>query len=154
MHDVVAHCGGVFDELFVFDDVQAGECGGHGHVVLAVGVGVDDAAFHGVEDGGHDFGAGDDRADGDVAAGEGFGDAEDVGLDAVRSVEGEPFAGAAEAALDFIEDEQGAGGLAEALGFFEIAGGDDFAGFSLDGFDDEGGDVLGGEGVFERWRDR
>ncbi len=148
-HGVVAHGGGVFDEFFVFDDVERGECRGHGEVVLAVGVAVDDAAFHGVEGGFHDVGSGDDGTDGDHAAGEGFGDAEDVGVHTFKMMEGEPFAGAAEAALDFIEDEERAGGAAEALGFAQVIAGEDFARFPLDGFDDEGGGVFGGEGALE-----
>ena len=148
-HHVIAHRGGVLDELFVFDDVEGSESGGHGHVVLAVGVGVDDAAFHRIKDGLHDGLTGDDGADGDVSAGEGLGDAEDVRFNPIEMLECEPFAGSAEAALDFIEDEDGAVGFAESLGGAEEFFGDHFAGFSLDGFDDEAGDILAGEGLLE-----
>ena len=149
VHDVLAHGGGVFDELVVFDDVQGGEGGGHRHVVLAVGVGVDNAAFHGVEDRLHDGFARNDGADGDVTTRQRLGDAEDVGLDAVKVLEGEPFAGATEAALDFVEDEDGAVGFAEALRGAKEFFGDHFAGFALDRFDDEACNVLVGEGLFE-----
>ncbi len=125
--------------LLFLDDIEAGEGGGHGHVVLAEGVGMDDAAFHGIEDGVHDARGGDDGADGDESAGEGLGAADDVGLDVGPVLEGEPFSGSAEAALDFVGDEEGAEFVAEALGLDKEIVGDDFAAFALDGLDDEGG---------------
>ena len=71
------------------------------------------------------------RADGEAAA-EGFGGGENIGNDAVMLI-GEPFAGASDAGLDFVEDQQGVVLVAEGAGGFQIrlVGGVDAA-FALD----------------------
>jgi hypothetical protein len=101
--------------------MQAGQRGGHRQIVLAEGVGMDDAALHGIENAVHDLAAGDDRADRHISARERLGDADDVGLDIRPVLEAEPFAGAAQAALHFIDDQQRAVFAAEPLGLGEIA---------------------------------
>ena len=68
-HRVVAHGGGVFDQLLLLDHPQTRDGGGHGEVVLAEGAGMDDAALHGVEDAVHDLRPGDDRPHRHEAAG-------------------------------------------------------------------------------------
>ena len=132
----------------MFEDVEGGEAAGAGEVVAAEAGGVDDAAVEAGIDFLVDGAAGDDGSGGDVACGEGFGEGDDVGLE-VPVFEGEPFACAAEAGLDFVADEECAVVVAEGLcGWVVVVGGVVDA-FALDEFEDEGGDVAFFEFGFE-----
>ncbi len=63
-----------------------------------------DAALHGIENAIHDLWASDHRTDRDESAGEGFGRADDVRFDVWPMLIAEPFAGATEAGLDFVQN--------------------------------------------------
>ena len=83
-------------------------------------------------------------AKGHVAAGEGFADADKVGVDA-SVVVGEAFAGASEAHGDFIYNEEDFVLFAAVGELFEIAGGIHLhaGGAETEGFEDDGGEVVG-----------
>lgn len=130
--------GGEAGEDVVRDAAREGVAAEGGAVVAGFDVG----AYRGAGDEG--------GADGDAVA-EGFGGGEDVWVGGgVVSVEvvavGPEFAGAGEAALDFVEDEQS--GVAVAViaeGVEEFRGGDVDAAFALDGLDDHAAGLRGDE---------
>ena len=86
------------------------------------------------------------------AAGERFGEGGDVGEDGFSSVLevliGTPFAGAAHAGLDLVEEQKGAGGVAEFAGGAEEVFGDEVdAAFALEYLEGNGADVFGEGGA-------
>jgi len=93
-------------ERILLDHPQARDRRGHGHVVLAEGVGVDDAALHRVEHAVHHLWRGDDSPHRHEPARQRLGAADDVGLDIGPVLKGEPLARPAQAALHFVEDQQ------------------------------------------------
>ena len=120
--------------------VQRGQPAGHGEVVAPEGAGVDDAAVHAREHALVNFAAGADGGGGHVAAAEGFREGDDVRVE-VPMLEGEHFAGAAEAGLHLVADEERAVFAAERLGLRqEIVARDEDA-LALHGLGDEGRDV-------------
>ncbi len=111
---VVAKIGGALAQTFAFQDFEGGQPGAHGQSIFAEGGSVDDGALERTIDRivnavGHQ-----DRAAGDEAAAEGFGEDDHVGLEAV-AMRGEEGAGAKHAGLDFIEDEERSILMAELL---------------------------------------
>ena len=146
----LAHEGGFLlgfgDGVLGFVDAEGGEGGGAADGVPGVGVAVVEGAVavaevgEGVVDGVFDEGG----AEGHGAAGEGFADADEVGVDA-GVVVGEAFAGAAEAHGDFVDDEQDVVFLAAVGELLEVAGGVDFhaGGAEAEGFEDDGSELVG-----------
>ncbi len=66
--------------------------------------------------------------------------------------DGKPLAGAADAALHFVDDEQDAVLVADAAQLFHEDGGrDDVSAFALNWFNKNGGDFFGGENRFEQF---
>ncbi len=120
---------------------ERGEACGHGEVVLPEGCGVDDDTVERGEDGVVCGAVGEYGGDGDVSAGECFGEAEDVGFDVVV-LACEEFAGSSETCLYFIGDEEGSVFLAEFGGGGEVVIIRDEYAFALNGFDDECGGVV------------
>lgn len=134
------------DGVFGFVDAEGGEGGGAADGVPGVGVAVVEGAVavaevaEGVVDSVFDDGG----AKGHGAAGEGFADADEVGVDA-GVVVGEAFAGTAEAHGDFVDDEQDVVLFAAVGELLEVAGGVDFhaGGAEAEGFEDDGGELMG-----------
>ena len=118
---------GFGDGVFGFVDAEGSEGGGAADGVAGVGVAVVEGAVavaevgEGVVDGVFDEGG----AEGHGAAGEGFADADEVGVDA-GVVVGEAFAGSAEAHGNFVDDEQDVVLLAAVGELLEVSGGVDF----------------------------
>ena len=107
VEEVLAEAGGIADKVLTLHDLEVGEAGGAGGRVAAEGDEVPEGGGLVADEGVGDILARDGSADGQVAAGEGFGDGEDVGLDA-PVLRREPLAGAAEAGDDLIADEEDA----------------------------------------------
>ena len=147
-HELLPAEGSVFDEVFGFGDVQAGESAGHGEVVATESGGVGDAAIESGEDALVDGATHNDGGAGDVSTREGFGHGDDIGIK-VPVLETEPFSGAAHGGLDFVGNEKGSVFATEFLGGGEVVVGRVLNSFSLDGFKDESGDVAGAEFGFE-----
>ena len=114
LFEISAHARGVVDEAFVLHHRQRGEAAGAGEIVAAEGGRVDDAAVHARKGLLVNRAARDDGRRGHVTAAERLGQREDVGLEA-PVLEGEPFAGAAEAGLHLVADEERAVLAAERL---------------------------------------
>ena len=145
--------GEVVEGVFLLEDVEVGQCGGAGEGVSGVGVAVVEGGVGVgfVEEGLEDIVGGEGGGEGQVAGGDAFGEAEEVGFD-ILVFTGEHLAGAAEAGGDLIDDEEGVVFLGELGHAREEAGGvDEDAGGTLDErFDDDGCDlawVLGKEAV-------
>ena len=138
---MVAHGGGVFGELVVYDVLGGGVSGGAGQGVAAEG----GAVVARLEGAGVVFRH--EGADGDAAA-QSLGEGHDVGFYAELLVS-EEGAEPAEAGLHFVEYEEEAFLVAEFADVFEVSvGGDVDATFGLDGFEHDGYGVVG-DGAFE-----
>src|SRR5712691_7718270 len=126
-----------------FDQIHRCERGGDADGIAAEGRAVR-AGLPGV----HDAAARDEGAEWH-SAGDAFGAAEDVWLDA-GMLGGPPLAGTTHAGLHFVDDEHDAVLAADALQFLqEEFWRGDVAAFALDGLDDDGGDFLGIEEALE-----
>ena len=135
----LAHFLGVLDELGC-ELRKGGEAGGAGEGVSTEGGRVDHRVFA-VDLVVDVFGI-DGDAEGHDSAADGFGEGHDVGGDAFV-VAGKGVAGAAKAALDFVEDEERAVLVARLAGGLEVAvGRDDNAAFTLNGFEDDAGGLV------------
>ena len=94
--------------------------------------------------------AGDGGADRDATT-EALGQRDDVGLDPVEELVGEPRAGPCDAGLHLVEPEQGAVVVGDALGGGEVTRvGDDDARLALDRFEDDRGDGVVDGGLERR----
>ena len=101
----LAHARGVFDQLFVVDDFERGEAAGHREVVAAEGGRVHHTTIHPAEGLLINVAPRNNRAARDIAAAQGLGERDDVGLE-VPMFEAKHLAGAAEAGLDFVADQK------------------------------------------------
>ena len=132
------------EDVLVVEGLEGGQSGHHGHLVLGEGRGVDHGPVHRGEDAVGDLGRREHGPDGDVAAGQGLGDGDDVGLDPVVLV-GEELPRPAHPGLDLVHHEEGLmtpAGLGHGLPVLLAGQVDPLA---LDGLDHEGGDVAGVE---------
>ena len=93
-HQLLSSEGGIFNEVLVFGDMEAGESASHGEIVSTEGGGVSDTTIKARENALVDRATHDDRGAGDIAAGQGFSHGDDVGIK-VPVLEAEPFAGSA-----------------------------------------------------------
>ena len=103
--DARAEPGGVLDQALLLDHLQRGDAGGHRQVVLGEGRAMHDGAVHPVENLVEDRLARQQRADGDMPAGERFRQQHHVRLD-IPVLDSQEFACAAHAGLDFVGDQQ------------------------------------------------
>ena len=103
---------GVLDEVFAFDDFEVLESGGDSAGVGGVGVHVAPGLFGSAGEGVADAAVGDAAAEGEVSAGDAFGEGDDVGL-GVDDLGAEPFAETSEAGDDLVEDEDDAVAVAD-----------------------------------------
>lgn len=141
--------GAVLDASGVLEKVEGGEAGSAAEGVAGEAMAVEEGFEVGVvaEEGVEDGLGGEGGGQGEVAAGETFGEAEEIGLDRFVMGGEEPVflggteAGAAEAGHDFVGDDEGAMGAGEGGGALEpaIGLGEDAGGALESGFDDEGG---------------
>lgn len=145
--------GEVFEDGLVAEELEAGEGGGAAELTAGVAVAVEEgAAFRGIaKEAVEDALGGEGGGEGEVAASEAFGEAEEVWGDAFL-LAGEHGAGAAEAGHDFVKDEEDVVLMAPVVELFEHAlGPEAHAGGALDeGLDDDGGgagEVVRGQGV-------
>ena len=134
--------------MFIFDHVKAGKAAGHGEIVATEGGGVSDATVEAREDALINRAAHDDGGAGDVTAGEGLGEGDDIGVE-IPVLKAEPFSGATESGLNFIGDKEGAVFSAELLSGGEVNVRRVFDSFALNGFKNESGDIAGAELGFE-----
>ncbi len=119
---------------FLFNHFQRRQGRGGGDGVAAIGAAV------GTRSPGHQLLAGNDAADRQAAA-DALGEADNVGLD-VLVLHRPPVAGAARAALDFVDHEQDAVAVAHFAQAGEEAGrGHDVAALALDRFDEDTGNI-------------
>ena len=93
-HELFASKSGVFNEVFVFGHMEAGQSASHGEIVATEGGGVSDTTIEAGKDALVDRATHDDRGAGDIATGQGFGHGDDVGIK-VPVLEAEPFTGSA-----------------------------------------------------------
>ena len=103
---------GVLDEVFAFDDFEVLEAGGDSAGVGGVGVHVAPGLFGSAGEGVADAAVGDAAAEGEVSAGDAFGEGDDVGL-GVDDFGAEPLAETSEAGDDLVEDEDDAVAVAD-----------------------------------------
>ena len=103
---------GVLDEVFAFDDFEVFESGGDSAGVGGVGVHVAPGLFGSAGEGVADAAVGDAAAEGEVSAGDAFGEGDDVGL-GVDDLGAEPLAETSEAGDDLVEDEDDAVAVAD-----------------------------------------
>lgn len=135
-HDL-ADLGGAFAKFFLGDDVEHREGGGAGERVAAVGA--TEATGPGRI---HEGGFADHASEGQ-AAGEGFGNGDEVGDDA-GVFDGKHLAGAGETSLHLVGHEEDAVLIAEgAKATKKVGRGDIEATFALHGLEDDGGDLVG-----------
>ena len=134
--------------MFIFDHVKAGQAAGHRQVVATEGGGVSDATVEAREDALINRAAHDDGGAGDVTAGEGFGEGDDIRVK-IPVLESEPFSGAAESGLNFVGDEKSPVLSAEFLSGREVVVGRIFDALALNGFKNKGGDIAGAKFGFE-----
>ena len=123
-----------FQEFVFLEKVERGEGGGAGEGIAGVGVAVEEGFIFGrrAEEGVEYFLSGERGREGEIAAGNAFGDAHEVRLNGFV-FNGEHFAGSAEAGGDFIADQERVVLGGETADFAEEAGGmDDHAGGALD----------------------
>ena len=71
-HELFASKSGVFNEVFVFGHVEAGQSASHGEIVATEGGGVSDTTIEAGKDALVDRPAHDDRGAGNITSGEGF----------------------------------------------------------------------------------
>ena len=91
--------------IFGGEEFEVGEGDGAAERVGAVAMAVVEGVFGAVEERSEDILGGEGGGEGEGAAGEAFGEAEEVGGD-VFVLAGEHFSGAAESGHDFVEDEE------------------------------------------------
>ena len=103
---------GVLDEVFAFDDLEVLEAGGDSAGMGGVGVHVAPGLFGSAGEGVADAAVGDAAAEGEVSAGDAFGEGDDVGL-GVDDFGAEPLAETSEAGDDLVEDEDDAVAVAD-----------------------------------------
>src|SRR5271170_1086776 len=137
-HRVVAGLGGAGGEIFFLHEINVGEGGGAGDGIASEG-GKMVTGFEGCGN----FGARGEGAQGE-SVGDALGGDQDVGHDSVV-LDGEHFAGAGEAGLDFVGDKKNAVLVEDFLYFFEIVWRrTNDAAFAHDRLGDEGSHVAGG----------
>ena len=93
-HQLFPSEGGIFNEVLVFGDMEAGESASHGEIVSTEGGGVSDTTIKARENALVDRATHDDGGAGDIAAGQGFSHRDNVGIK-VPVLEAEPFTGSA-----------------------------------------------------------
>lgn len=133
----------IVEDAIFFEESEGGETGGASERVPCVGVSVVESfAFRrGCDEGVVDFLSAESGSDGEVAAGEAFRDAEDVGVDLFLFA-GEEGACSAEPDGDFIGDEWDTVARGEFADAAEITGGmnEETSGPLDEGFDEKAGD--------------